>query len=1172
MCSKAFAQPLRFCLSLAFVIAAISLNLASAQTNPAPRAIPFTENFGTASFSSYPSGFGGWNGLSGATITSQSLAEASSPTGDATIVSRTSTTTTAGISGYASNSNGRLYVQTSSNTTNGVNQAILAINATDYQDIVVSYDVEILLAEARTIGVVCQFRVGISGAWTTITPDSGSNPYSQAGGTTGVKTTVIATLPTSVNNQPVVQVRWAIWRGSETGNSSGLAIDNVEVSGTLSNNETPPSIVSLSPVNGAVGVPVDVALTITFDKAVKAGNGNVVLYRDQVVVESFAASSGNFNGASVSFTPSADLDFSESYHVIIEATAFEDLADNSFPGLLANTDWAFTTVGSDETGPVPVTRIPSHGATKVSTKLQALRVTFDEPITLVGENDIEVRTVAGDTVVASIPADDEDSVSLGGPTELVVSLPSGILAPATGYYVSIPAGTVEDALGNPNLAFGAPASDVPWTFTTATRPVVVINKYLNGGGASLDLIELLVIGNEVPGSTVDMRGMIVKDFSSSMGGDGGAKFEFADTALWQAVPVGTLIVLRFTPTSLDTDPGNFTLDVGLGDTSLFSGLGGSFDIATNEMVMIKAAGSGADGVDGGIHALAAGAAGSFFTSFNGPKLIATGTTGTGFGVIADNSNSIFEDFDGTGATGNLAAANMSFGVPNNLANASYISQLRGLTLGDGMGVATMANATPASPFGGSRIFGRGLSDQSVSITVSMNYADVTLTDVVITVPADFGIPLADSITLTGPGSTDADVVVEGQQIRISGAAITTANHLVASIADLETPASFEPGDYGRRSFTVSTAAAGGTATGIGTSPSALVTLPIANLRATDANGVPLALGVEVAVEGVVTMASFNTANTQASIQDGSAGISLFNSDTPSPFTRGNRYMVFGPVSQFNGLTQITYAGGPNIIDLGVGVEPVPLVLTIPDLLADAEGYESSVVTIENLTFVSGTWGASQTVVLRDASENTLNVRITAGSAATTEPGYPVTITGVLGQSDNSSPFTSGYQIMPRNAADLVTDDVPPPTEDDFAAWISGFNVGGQTGPRDTPAGDGVPNILKHVFGLAPDVAVTGSLVRPTAASANSITFGHTRIKLANLASDVVAGYEWSVDLVDWAADGETSGGVKVDFAEAVIVDDSDEVFDVVSVTASVSEGTAARLFVRVKADVAVADD
>src|SRR5918911_598483 len=161
---------------------------------------------------------------------------------------------------------------------------------------------------------------------------------------------------------------------------------------------------------------------------------------------------------------------------------------------------------------------------------------------------------------------------------------------------------------------------------TAHAQSVVVNKYFNTGvtPSTGDTVELLVIQDNL-----DMRGMIVKDFSSSMANDGGGKYQFSTAALWASVPKGTLIVLRNDNTAADTTVGggDYNIDVGMANTTYFSNLGGTFDIAATEMVMIKAAGSGAAGVTGSIHALAGGTAGAQFTSPPTPKLIASGPSG-----------------------------------------------------------------------------------------------------------------------------------------------------------------------------------------------------------------------------------------------------------------------------------------------------------------------------------------------------------------------------------------------------------------------------------------------------------------------------------------------------------------------------------------------------------------
>jgi endonuclease G len=208
---------------------------------------------------------------------------------------------------------------------------------------------------------------------------------------------------------------------------------------------------------------------------------------------------------------------------------------------------------------------------------------------------------------------------------------------------------------------------------SASAQSVVVNKYFNSGAASGsgDIVELLVIQD-----ALDMRGMYLKDFSSSMVNDGGGKYQFTNDALWSAVPAGTLIVLRTNNSAADVTAGggDFNIDVGLQNTTYFTNAGGTFDIAGVEMVMIKTAASGAAGVTGNIHTLAGGAAGTQFTNTTGPKLRATNGSGTGQFVYANSSTQTLADYNGTDATG--ATTGLTFGAGNNPNNTAYINSLR----------------------------------------------------------------------------------------------------------------------------------------------------------------------------------------------------------------------------------------------------------------------------------------------------------------------------------------------------------------------------------------------------------------------------------------------------------------------------------------------------------------
>jgi hypothetical protein len=200
---------------------------------------------------------------------------------------------------------------------------------------------------------------------------------------------------------------------------------------------------------------------------------------------------------------------------------------------------------------------------------------------------------------------------------------------------------------------------------------VVINKFYNSGNSSGvdDAVELLVIEKDL-----NMSGMILKDFSSSMNNDNGGKYLFKDVELWQKIPAGTLIIIRVNSLSNDLDTSDFVLNVGLKDTTYFQQSGtGVFDLATTELVMIKAAGSDINGVEGCIHAFASGTAGTFFNLAPEPKLRSTGTTGSGKFAFAKNSNSLLSDFNGTDAD---TSSSLVLGEPNNQSNSLFINLLR----------------------------------------------------------------------------------------------------------------------------------------------------------------------------------------------------------------------------------------------------------------------------------------------------------------------------------------------------------------------------------------------------------------------------------------------------------------------------------------------------------------
>ena len=341
---------------------------------------------------------------------------------------------------------------------------------------------------------------------------------------------------------------------------------------------------------------------------------------------------------------------------------------------------------------------------------------------------------------------------------------------------------------------------------------------------------------------------------------------------------------------------------------------------------------------------------------------------------------------------------------------------------DGSGTATVANADAGSPYLNTAIFARAQSgNQTLAITLNNTITGSSLTSARITLPSDFGTPDEANVTLPGAGSKS----VSGNAITVTGVDIQPGSSFTVSISGLSTPDTSASASLdGNYAVTVETAGAGGTLGSILAGPTAYVLIPIANLRDVDSNEEPLDRLKTVAVEGVVTATPLGstTAKLSAFIQDSTAGLYIYSfSGTLSTqnWATGQVRAVVGTVNHFNGLTQIDPIRDANIVSNGTASLPEPITVTLP--LTNPEALEGSLIRIVGLTKSAAeldTWAVPSTITAEDGSANTIDIRMAAGSTALTPPTYPVTVIGVLGQSDNTVPRDSGYQIQPRTQGDL----------------------------------------------------------------------------------------------------------------------------------------------------------
>lgn len=197
------------------------------------------------------------------------------------------------------------------------------------------------------------------------------------------------------------------------------------------------------------------------------------------------------------------------------------------------------------------------------------------------------------------------------------------------------------------------------------------------------------------------------------------------------------------------------------------------------------------------------------------------------------------------------------------------------------------------------------------------------------------------------------------------------------------------------------------------------TYSIGAVTTNDANGEPDSSLVYCAIEGIVLGVNLNGNGAQFTVNDGSDGIAIYSSSALAGFTvnEGDGVRVIGEIDQFSGLTQM-YADSAVVLSQGNPI-PSPTIVTVLN-----EDTESELVEIQNVSLVDPTeWtgqGSGFNVDVTDGT-NTYTVRIDNEVDLYSQPAPTGTfhVRGIGGQFDSSSPYDSGYQLLPRYAADII---------------------------------------------------------------------------------------------------------------------------------------------------------
>lgn len=137
-------------------------------------------------------------------------------------------------------------------------------------------------------------------------------------------------------------------------------------------------------------------------------------------------------------------------------------------------------------------------------------------------------------------------------------------------------------------------------------------------------------------------------------------------------------------------------------------------------------------------------------------------------------------------------------------------------------------------------------------------------------------------------------------------------------------------------------------------------------------------------------------------------------------TEGDEVEIKGVVSQFNGFTQMTLNGVRKISERNQLITP-------KEVTVFEEGDESSLITVSNLMFTdpsqwTGTGSGFNVTMTNGTSSFIIRIDNDVDAYAAPIPssmgGSVFSVTGLLGQFDNSLPYTEGYQLLPRYLVDF----------------------------------------------------------------------------------------------------------------------------------------------------------
>ena len=211
-----------------------------------------------------------------------------------------------------------------------------------------------------------------------------------------------------------------------------------------------PILSSSSPADEATAIAVDSNIVLTFNEAVDADSGNIIIVKssDGSTVEAIDVTGSQVSGSGsteITINPSVTLDEQTAYHLTIDETAFDDSSSNSYAGISDATTINFTT--ADGTAPTIIFN-PADGDTGVG-RDSNINIEFNEAVVNTNTSEITNSNIASLIALKDSNLNGSDlefTATIDTDKKIITIDPNNNFSLGQTVYVSILA--VEDASAN----------------------------------------------------------------------------------------------------------------------------------------------------------------------------------------------------------------------------------------------------------------------------------------------------------------------------------------------------------------------------------------------------------------------------------------------------------------------------------------------------------------------------------------------------------------------------------------------------------------------------------------------------------------------------------------------------------------------------------------------------